>query len=250
MKSLYSRLARQWDVLFPPDNDRIVFISDLLDGEASDNRIIEVGCGTGTTALSLAAAGYSVAASDLDPEMIAIAEQSFGKGAEAAMVRFSVDDMIGALEAASAGSANLILCLGNTLPHLTESGEMTCFFQAARRALASDGKLVVQVLNYRRIIGLGSLNLPDLQGDGIVFRRRQVYLPDIGSISFQTEVESEGVIERRTHNLHPVTVEEMVGYSTETGLTESGIFCDWNRTPFSEEQPWLAVVFKSQGASD
>lgn len=258
MKSLYSRLARQWDVLFPADDDRIAFVSDLSGVEVSDHRIIEVGCGTGKTAISLASTGYSVAASDLDPEMVEIAKQSVQMGSvlvkdgyygEPGFVRFSIDDMIGALEAAPPGSANIILCLGNTLPHLTETDEMARFFRAAGTALAPGGKLVVQILNYRRIIGLGTMKLSDLHGDGIVFRRSQIYLPEKGSVTFQTEVESEGIIERRTHNLYPLTLEELVSYSAEAGLRETGIYCDWKKTAFTEDSPWLAGVFMGPGAS-
>lgn len=255
MISLYSRLAQQWDLLFPPDNERITFISDLFEGSVSDKRIIEVGCGTGQTALGLAEAGYSVAASDLDPEMIAIAiaiteEAMADPNAEPGLPEYSVDDMIGALDAAPPASANLILCLGNTLPHLTDSVELARFFRAAGKALVPDGKLVLQILNYPRIVGLGSMTLPDLQGDGIIFRRRQIFNPETRTISFETEVESEGTVERRTHNLNPVTTESLAGYSAEAGLAENGVFCDWNKTPFTEEHPWLAAVYTRIGASD
>lgn len=255
MNSLYSRLAQQWDLLFPPDNERITFISDLLEGTVSDKRIIEVGCGTGQTALGLAEAGYSVAASDLDPEMIAIAiaiteETMADNSAQPGLLEYSVHDMLGALEAAPPASANLILCLGNTLPHLTASAELARFFRAAGKALAPAGILVIQILNYPRIIGLGGMNLPDLQGDGIIFRRRQIFNPETRTISFQTEVESEGTVERRSHNLNPITTEGLLGYSLEAGLVESGVYCDWKKTPFTEEHPWLAAVYTRTGASD
>ncbi len=63
MKSLYSRLAGQWDTLFPPDSQRVLFLDELM--PTSGARIIEVGCGTGATAISLASLGHSVAASDV-----------------------------------------------------------------------------------------------------------------------------------------------------------------------------------------
>ncbi|MCK5736943.1 MAG: methyltransferase domain-containing protein, partial [Spirochaetaceae bacterium] len=89
-----------------------MFLDELI--AISDARIIEVGCGSGATAVSLASLGYSVAASDLDSDMITTARESFGD-----RVDFSVDNMISALEKIPAHSADAVLCLGNTLPHLT-----------------------------------------------------------------------------------------------------------------------------------
>ena len=115
--------------LFPPDSERVSFLSALVGEKPKNGKIIEVGCGTGATSIALAKAGFSVSASDLDPEMIARAIYS----GEAVSRRrnnrcsipspeseFSVDDMIGALEKAPPSSGRLILCLGNTLPHLIE----------------------------------------------------------------------------------------------------------------------------------
>lgn len=252
MISLYSRLARQWDLLFPPDDARVGFLAGLLKQMGSGSRIIEVGCGTGATAISLAALGHSVSASDLDSEMIAIAEQSAAGNdyPETGSVSFSVDDMLGTLEAAPPGSADLILCLGNTLPHLTEPDELSRFFHAAAPALAAEGKLVIQILNYPRIVGLGGLNLPELQGDDLIFRRKQSFVPETGLISFHTEVESGREIESRSHNLLPLSIGQLVELSIESGLKDPEIFGDWDKKPFHRECTWLAAVCTVSGASD
>lgn len=259
MNSLYSRLARQWDTLFPPDTERVNFLNELLENFGSGKRVIEVGCGTGATAIDLAGRGCSVAASDLDSDMIAIARTSAGRALDAdagdyypdaGSVNFSTADMIGALDAAPFSSANLILCLGNTLPHLTESGELARFFEAVRRALVPGGILILQILNYSRISKLGGLELPPLQGDGLLFRRRQVPVPETGLISFQTEVESDGIVERRTHNLIPITIDVLAEYSSDAGFAAGEIFSDWNNTLFKPDSPWLAAVYTRIGETD
>lgn len=258
MDSLYSRLADQWDFLFPPDSERISFLTEILDNLTSGARIIEVGCGTGATAISLATLDYAVAASDLDTDMTKIAQRSAGERAssgsedyypQAGQVRFTADDMIGALEKAPAHSAHAVLCLGNTLPHLTAAGEMRRFFPAAGTALVTGGKLVIQILNYPRILRLGSLELPDLEGDGLLFRRRQTFDADSGLVIFDTEVESGGRTEHRSHSLLPVDVKDLKNPALEAGFAPSGIFRDWEGTEFDGSAPWLVSTYTSTGES-
>lgn len=258
MDSLYSRLAGQWNSLFPPDSERVSFLVGLFEGMNSDVRIIEVGCGTGATAISLATLGYSVAASDLDKDMIMSAQQSAGLRyatvsenyyPEAGEVRFTVDDMIGALEKAPAGSVQTVLCLGNTLAHLTGPGELSRFFKAAASALIVDGTLVIQILNYQRLLRLGSIELPELTGDGLQFRRRQSFDRASGLVVFETEVESGNRTERRTHNLLPLSVEQLTRSAQETGLSSSGVYRDWKGTAYEGSAPWLVSVLSCAGGN-
>lgn len=238
MKSLYSRLAGQWDTLFPPDSQRVLFLDELM--PTSGARIIEVGCGTGATAISLASLGHSVAASDLDEDMIQLARKSAGEGVE-----FSIDDMISALQKVPSQSAHAVLCMGNTLPHLTAEGELEQFFQAAGDALLPGGSLVIQMLNYPRITALGSLQLPDLQGDGLTFRRKQTFDETSGLIYFDTRVVAGNQKEQRRHNLRPFDVQELELAAEKAGLEPAGVFCDWKRSPFRDNNPWLVSLYEA-----
>lgn len=238
MTSLYSRLAGQWDILFHPDSQRVLFLDDLL--LTSGARIIEVGCGSGATAISLASLGHSVSASDLDVDMIQTARNSAGEGVE-----FSVDDMISALQKVPFQSAHAVLCMGNTLPHLTAEGELEQFFQSAGAALLPGGSLVIQMLNYPRITALGSLQLPDLQGDNLIFRRKQTFDKETGLIYFDTQVIAGKQKEQRRHSLRPFDVRELAGPAEAAGLKPSGIFCDWNRTPFRDDNSWLVSIYEA-----
>jgi SAM-dependent methyltransferase len=253
MDSLYTRLAQQWDVLFPPDSQRITFLGALVDDKRNSGKIIEVGCGTGATSIALAKAGFGVAASDLDPAMVAQAGHSGGFEVEtgssgyfpqAGKVKFSIDDMTGALIKAPPSSSEQVLCLGNTLPHLIGSDDIAGFFLAASKALKEGGTLVIQLLNYPMIVKKGALDLPELKGDNLRFRRRQVYNPKIGLVEFSTEVESGNDITRATHLLRPVDVKEMTASAVQAGLTECGIYQDWIGTAFDGDAPWLVSLWR------
>ncbi len=255
MTSLYSRLADQWDKLFPPDAQRISFLSGLFEKLISGARIIEVGCGSGATAISLASLGHTVAASDRDNDMIQVAEKAAGESSssayypESGQVRFSVDDMISALEKAPAHSAHAVLCLGNTLPHLTRNGELDKFFQLAGAALSSGGVLVIQMLNYPRIVASGGVQLPDLEGDGLTFRRKQSFDSSTGFVVFDTEVESGGLKEQRSHNLNPLDIENLQGPAVDAGFENHEVFRDWQGTEFTADASWLVSTYRYIGES-
>ena len=246
MTSLYTRLAGQWDKLFPPDNDRVAYITGILGNNLAGTRVIEVGCGTGATARRLADLGCVVEASDLDPEMIAEAKKQRTYPNHGNLV-FSVDDMLSALKKTTDNSARLILCLGNTLPHLTGDDEVSRFFALASKALGRGGTLMVQLLNYPLIIRKGALDLPELAGDDILFRRRQVYVPESGLVDFFTEVGSRGEVAKTTHKLRPLDVNTLSENAGQFGLKSIGIFQDWNGSIFKGEAPWLVALWKKEG---
>jgi len=241
MISLYTRLADQWDLLFPLDTERLSFLSELILGVTPGARVIEVGCGSGATAVGLADLGFRVSASDLDPDMIRVARQKLVEGRK--NVDFTEADMITALENSPSASAQVVLCLGNTLPHLTGKGEVERFFTAAGKALTPGGIFVIQMLNYPRIIRLGGVDLPPLEGTELLFHRRQSYDIETGLIVFDTRLESCGRREERQHNLLPIDVNDLSGMALNAGLQVSGVFMDWQGTEYNEEAPWLVSTY-------
>jgi len=254
MDSLYARLAGEWDNLFPPDLERLAFLDRTAQSLAPEPRITEVGCGSGATAVGLAELGSAVAASDLDADMIVVAGQSAGGLLEESeitkachprpgRVSFRVADMIGALESGETDAAHLVLCLGNTLPHLTESPLVNQFFDAAFAHTSPGGQLIIQILNYERIRALKSLVLPELVSGDLTFRRRQDFDERTGLVEFSTEVEMDGRVEKRTHKLNPLESGDVNEYARRSGYEPTACYEDWSNTLSSGDSPWFALVY-------
>ena len=203
---------------------------------------IEVGCGTGRTAGHLAGPDLNVRATDLDPEMIGQARE---KGYPD--VGFAVLGMLETLEAEAPGVANGILCLGNTLPHLADRREAEHFFSESFRVLAPGGLLVIQILNYRRIITEGRLSMPDLESGGLLFRRRQEYRPDEERVIFHTEVDDGSRVESRSHRMLPRRFEELNRLAAEGGLRPDGSGSAWDGTPVRDDSIWFYAAYLKDG---
>jgi SAM-dependent methyltransferase len=99
-------------------------------------RALDLGAGLGVHAVPLGEQGYAVTAIDTSRELLA----EFARArADVTLIR---GDIAGAREL-TAGPFHVVLCIGDTLPHLGSLGAVHALFQSARQLLAPDGKLIL-----------------------------------------------------------------------------------------------------------
>ncbi len=168
------RIRREWPLL-----------EDVL-GSGPVRRVLDLGCGTGEHTRFLAEQGFEAVGVDRSEKLV---EEARREAPES--VRFVAADL-GTLDAiedpalleASFGGA---ICLGNTLPHLTESRAVERMFAGLRRLLLPGAPLLLQILSYERIFARGERHLPlnfrDDEDGEIVFLRL-MELGDDGSVVF------------------------------------------------------------------
>lgn len=242
MEKLYARLAHVWDELFPPDVDRHAFLRSRIGTPDPSARVVELGCATGSTAIALSTMGYTVSAGDPDKNMLAIAQSRIHKGA--AHPIFSHQDMLSQLKGLSDDSAQGIICLGNTLPHLANNEELHDFFQESERVLIPGGCLIIQLMNAGRIRRMGEIHFPDLQAGNLTFRRQQKYNGDRGNISFLTEVECGLQQEKLHHELMAIDLEDWE--SPVPGLYRNELVESWDGRSAHADSIWLATVYRNK----
>jgi len=148
-EQFYDRLARLYDTM----NDwpaRLAFegpfMRRLLD-EHQARSVLDAACGTGRHALALSEWGYQVTGADASPEMIRQA-QANGSACEPA-VSFHVG-RFDQLPALFPSPFDAVLCLGNSLPHVTTDAELEASLQGMLRVLRPGGLLLLHNLNYDR----------------------------------------------------------------------------------------------------
>lgn len=183
---------------FSEDYDRFVnwearlalelpFLEDALRSVGA-HRVLDAACGTGRHAVALAQRGYEVVGADLSPEMVARARAH----AESAgvPVRFEVAGF-GALAPAVGSRFDALLCLGNSLPHLLTEEDLRTALADFAACLRPGGVLVLQNLNYDRILARREAWLsPQAHRKGEdewLFLRHYEFDPD-GLLTFQVVV--------------------------------------------------------------
>jgi SAM-dependent methyltransferase len=112
---------------------------------------LDAGCGTGFHSLLLAGMGVQVTAADVSAEMV----ERLGSRARAAGVDIvSVQTDFRTLAAHVSPPFDAIFCLGNSLPHLLAGDDLADALGNFHTLLRPDGVVVLQILNYERILAV------------------------------------------------------------------------------------------------
>jgi SAM-dependent methyltransferase len=151
-------------------------------GRAPERSLVDVGCGAGEHARRFASLGFRTVGVDRSPAMIADARRipapenlEFVEG-DLTSLSSAVRDRFGAA-----------LCVGNTLPHLLAAEDLERALCEIRSSLLPGGVLVLQVLNYDRVLAKKIRHLPVSilrhEGGEVVFLRLMEMGED-GSVVF------------------------------------------------------------------
>lgn len=248
--TLYEMLAPIYDELFPIDQKALPFLSSLAGGARSP-RLLDAGCATGAHALALAALGWKAVGIDSESMMIDLAKEGAKRGGVEGSAAF-IEGTILEIEALLAGAAgataapaerfDLILCLGNTLPHLAEAGTRA-FLSQARRLLRPGAAIVLQTLNYSHPrVGPGFV-FPDIAaGDSTMRRSYRAPPPDRpDALLFAVELESGGRSSRGETLLVPLSPSRIESLLLEAGFAAPDRYAGWDSRSFDEARDLYCV---------
>lgn len=177
----YTELSNVYDIVFPLDEDTVNFlIEDLKPGDA----VLDLACGTGEYSIALGKLGANVLGVDLNGDMIKMAE----KKANALNVSFIEDDMTSLNN--NQNKYNLIFCIGNSIVHLGDKNKIEKFIRNMYNALCDGGVMVIQTINFDRILknNIDSLPTIDRSDVGVNFIRKYNYNKAENKLDFNTEL--------------------------------------------------------------
>ena len=197
----YEQLSHYYDEIFAIDPEEMDFVKQTVE---DCTRLIDVGCGTGNKTEFLAKSGRTIVGLDLDEDMIQKARAHHrGPGIE-----YRAGDMLSLGHYFVPGTFDGLICLGNTLVHLSAPGQAEAFAADAGRLVSPGGLAVIQILNYDHILDHQVSDLPLVETRHTIFRRR--YEPRGALLGFQTrlEVRCNGIYEHEIP-LRPIRRSEL-----------------------------------------
>ena len=226
----YSRVDYRRFVAWP---DRIQrewpFLERVL-ATVPSRRLLDLGCGTGEHARFLASKSFDVVGIDASASMLEKARET----PPAAGVAFIAGD-IADVASLTSGTFGGAICLGNTLPHLRDAASLRRLLEGLRARLLPSAPLVLQVLNYEKVLETKQrflpLNFRMEDGEEAVFLRLMDPRPD-GTVVFTPSTlryRPDGdppleVVTSRNVLLHGWTRRELHGALDEAGFRTRELF--------------------------
>jgi len=172
--AFYDRLAQDYDAM-TGFADRFVrerpFFRLLVD-RYNIATALDAGAGTGFHSMLLAELGVDVTAVEISESMVErlrlhARERSLG-------VRALVGD-IREMSSFLTATVDGVFCMGNTLAHLEPPGELDKALAACVSSLSPGGLLVIQVVNFDRLLDLRETIQSIRERDGVIFVRFYQY---------------------------------------------------------------------------
>ena len=232
------RIKREWP-----------FLERLLSG-APSKRVLDLGSGTGEHSRYLAASGFDVVGIDSSLPMIETASAQLTPDT-LHFIHADIADL-GAIDLEPAGGA---LCLGNTLPHLSDE-DLRRFAQGLAAVMLPGAPLILQLLNYERIRARNIRHLPlnirpHEQGGEVIFLRLIQAKADglvvFTPVTLRHRPDHEPPIEvvhTRTVKLHGWTWVELWDVFSAAGFAQFQLFGRFDGSPFNptESDDLIAVI--------
>ncbi|MDO7787978.1 class I SAM-dependent methyltransferase [Desulforamulus aquiferis] len=230
---MYKDLTQYYDHIFPAGQGQLNFFK-LAFEDLGVSRVLDLACGTGAYALEFARWGLNVVGLDYEPDMIRLAREKSRK--EGLHVDFITGDMrrLEDLE----GKFDAVVCIGNSLVHLLNDKDLLKALSQMKERLYPGGTLIIQTVNYDRILKANITQLPDIVNKkaGIIFTRQYEFRPD-GLIDFKTALIKNGSNGSQENldigqvPLRPLVKKELEAMLREVGFVDIQVYGDFSRKP-------------------
>lgn len=235
----YEMLVKHYDDIFPENQNTYDFLREDL--KPGDN-VLDVACGTGNYTIHLIKDGIAACGLDLEDTMI---EQADKKAElEGVTPDFVVSSMLD-MDLVSDGDLRRIYIIGNSLVHLKSMEEVRSFLKSAYELLAENGDLIIQIINYERILSreidhLPTITVPD---QGIVSERNYNYDVSDSTIEFASKLIVQNESQESSIYLLPIGKEELVKELEKTGFSTLEVYENFSKEPFTENS--ISLVIKA-----
>ncbi len=237
----YAAISWAYERIFPAREPQLRFFRQLF-RDRRVRAVLDLACGTGEYALAFARWGLEVVGVDLEESMIRRARE------RARELDLAVDFRLGDMREPPAGPFDAVICIGNSLAHLLRAEDVRRALGGMARALQRNGILVLQTVNYDRVLRDRITSLPTITADDgrLEFHRHYEYLSS-GHILFKTDlrVRDAGGGWRSfpgETKLRPVLKEELERELRGAGFEDIQFFGGFDRSPFGEDSPAMVAV--------
>ncbi len=245
--SFYQSIARDYDrITGAGERARAAraFLRGVLEAHPA-RTALDAACGAGLYALTLAELGAPFVVG-LDREQAMLEQAARTARARGTAVQWILADMAEAA-AVLRRRFDLILCLGNSLPHLRSPETLRQTLCGFRELAAPGGAIWLQTLNFDRILERRERIIGIERAAGREFLRFYDFLED-GRLRFNLlRIHWPGRASRPRYDLQstvlqPYRSRELLGALAACGLRAAGVFGSFQLEPFDAEESPTCLV--------
>lgn len=233
----YEEISKYYDDIFPVEESQINLVKSIFD---AGSKVLDVACGSGNYTIELAKVGYNMTGIDLSRDMIDIASK---KALEQNLsIDFYVGDMTD-LSIINTKSFDAVMCMGNSLVHLSDENAVLKALCEFHRILKDQGKLLLQIINFDRILNYNIENLPTVINTekNLVFERKY-HIDEKGRIDFITQLSVDDQKFQNTVKLLPLksyTLKQLLAQADFKNIIFYGGF---DKQPFDIDKSFVLIA--------
>lgn len=235
----YEEISKYYDYIFPTGKEQLKFIKKSAG--SPPKRILDVACGTGGYSIELSKSRYDLVATDLDKKMI---EELNNKLIKDNLSIEAVQSNMLEIDEKIQGKFDLIFCIGNSVVHLANKEEILKFFKASKKLIKRKGSLIIQIINFDRIIKQGITELPKIVNDdiGLVFERYYRFDIENNKIFFKTILTVEDKKIENEIPLLPLLYGEAIDLLISAKFKKVRLFGDFNGNEYDKDNSFMLVI--------
>ena len=235
--SFYKNLASYYDRIFPLNQIALSFISQYFqEGDV----ILDMGAGTGNMAIALAEKGLHVTASEPEETMAAAIRHKSEQKELSVHVQTKSMEQMGEFQESFDG----IVCIGNTLPHLPSIEAVEDYLHQCIRKLKKDGVLILQLVNYDKVLGSDDFTFPVIEKEDFRFTRH--YQKSDEQILFTSKLTIDGNTTESTIPLYPITSKQLIFLLKKVGYYTTEAYGNFKAESLTYQSPALILVAKNR----
>lgn len=231
---IYEHLSQVYDIGWSGFAEQYVDLVNQLLGEyaITQARILDLACGTGILAISLANQGHIVRGIDISPAMVALAKS---KSAEIPNVSFEVQDMT---RFVAPGKSDLITCTFDSLNYVLNSDGVRAMFDRVACSLTKSGLFIFDSNTSRHYTDVGNgSRKTELGGRSLIHTWGYDSAKKEAITTFEF---ADGF--REIHRQRPYDLLQLGPILTDVGLRAVQTWSGFDRSPYSAESPRLFCV--------
>jgi ubiquinone/menaquinone biosynthesis C-methylase UbiE len=214
-------------------------------------RVLDAACGTGRHCILFAELGYRVVGIDNNDAMLELAKQNI-KESGVKGIKLHKGDLLNIRDVVKS-RFDSVLCLGNSLPHITDDEQIVATLGQFREALKPSGLLLLQMVHFDYYLDSAesavAVNEGVRKGRPVTFRRHYEFKGT--KVIFHVSIydgNSRDLLETYSTPLNAVRRELLENFLEKAGFTGVQFFKDVSLKPLTQEaKSLICFAFRPRG---